>query len=125
MPSLQLGGLGSAALEAAFDAGVPIVEATGTHSPPWYTTAPTVFYRIVTDRNALHSPTTKFVVIGQRPPDTFGVWPGSFDHPGVAGPVSATDPRGVDQNADWKFINSPLACAADNCAGVAYFSFTR
>ncbi|WFR72458.1 hypothetical protein P9209_29845 [Prescottella defluvii] len=99
------------AVAAAFDAGLPVVEAFGTQKPPWYS-APTVFYRIVDDRAALSSPSTKFVVLGQRPPDTFAVAPGPFGRPGLAGPIATWDPRGVDPNVRWSF-------AATACAGTA------
>ncbi|MFC9790120.1 hypothetical protein [Rhodococcus sp. NPDC127528] len=118
LPSLTGG-----ALAAAFDAGLPIVEATGTQKPPWYS-IPTVFYRVITDRSTLSSPSTKFVVLGQRPPDTFAVAPGTFGQVGLAGPIATWDPRGIDPNVSWSFANTPAVCAAD-CAGVAYFSFAR
>lgn len=109
-------GLTGAALEAAFDAGLPVVEATGSQKPPWYSN-PTVFYHVVTDRSALLSPATKYVVLGQRPPETFGVLP-----TGIAGPIATWDPRGTDPNVQWRFASTPTLCAA-NCAGVAYFNF--
>ncbi|MFE3289923.1 hypothetical protein [Rhodococcus sp. NPDC059234] len=112
------GGLTEGALTAAFDAGLPVVEATGTQKPPWYSN-PTVFYRVVTDRGALASPSAKFVVWGQRPPDSFGALP-----TGVAGPIATWDPRGTDPNVQWSFATTPTLCAA-TCAGVAYFSFAR
>ena len=113
--SVEFGPSGPA-LVAAFDAGLPVVEATGTQKPPWYSN-PTVFYRVVTDRDALSSPSTKFVVLGQRPPETFGVLP-----TGIAGPIATWDPRGTDPNVQWRFAGTTPVCAP-NCAGVAYFSF--
>lgn len=115
LPTLP-GGLTQGVLTAAFDAGVPVVEATGTLKPPWYSN-PTVFYRVVTDRNALSTPSPKFVVTGQRPPDTFGVLP-----TGAAGPIATWDPRGTDPNVQWTFAATPTLCAA-NCIGVAYFKY--
>ncbi|MDH6283712.1 hypothetical protein [Prescottella agglutinans] len=117
--SSSTGSLAAGAVAAAFDAGLPVVEEFGTQKPPWYS-APTVFYRIVDDRAALSSPSTKFVVLGQRPPDTFAVAPGPFGMPGLAGPIATWDPRGVDPNVRWSFVAT--ACAGD-CAGAAFFSY--
>lgn len=105
-------GIAGPALAAAFDAGLPVVEATGTQKPPWYS-SPTIFYRVVTDRHTLSSPTTKFVVLGQRPPDTFGVLP-----TGIAGPIATWDPRGTDPNVQWRFVTTPTTPT-----GIAYFRF--
>ncbi|GAB2662202.1 hypothetical protein GCM10027068_47560 [Prescottella soli] len=118
--SSSTGSLSAGALAAAFDAGLPVVEAFGTQKPPWYS-APTVFYRIVGDRAELSSPSTKFVVLGQRPPETFAVAPGPFGMPGLAGPIATWDPRGVDPNVRWSFVAT--TCTGD-CAGAAFFTYT-
>lgn len=118
--SSSTGSLTAGALAAAFDAGLPVVESFGTQKPPWYSTL-TVFYRIVDERAALSSPSAKFVVLGQRPPDTFAVAPGPFGQAGLAGPIATWDPRGIDPNVRWTFVDTP-GCAAD-CGGVAFFSY--